>query len=117
MRLRVVLLVGLVLAVACSSESSLVGEGACDGYCFKIVGAKCKDSPTRDGCLDECLYYQGECPREWNDFARCTVIDSTIACDSVTAQPKVVGCDTFDQAVQRQCKQRYVPDAGSFDAR
>ena len=110
-------LAALVLDVACSSESSLVGEGACDGYCFKIVGAKCKDSPTREQCLDECIFHQGDCAREWNDWARCTVIDATIACDSVTAQPKVVGCDTFQAAVAGACVHPYEPDAGSFDAR
>ena len=49
---RVALVFGLVsllaLALDCSSQSSLVGQGACEGYCFKIVGAKCKTSPTRE---------------------------------------------------------------------
>ncbi|MEO7091868.1 MAG: hypothetical protein ABI175_01375 [Polyangiales bacterium] len=104
---RVLLLV-LVALVACSSESTLVGAGACDAYCFKLVGAKCKASPTREACLDECTYYQGQCAREWNDFLRCATIDATIACDSGTSKPKVIGCDKFQAAGAKVC--------GSYDA-
>jgi len=102
----------LACAPSCSSESSLVGQGACEGYCFKIVGAKCKSSPTREACIDECLFHQADCTREWNDWLRCSSIDATIACDSATTEPKVVGCDKFQTAVTRTCKAVYVPDAG-----
>jgi hypothetical protein len=103
-----VLLLALSSALACSAESTLVGQGACDGYCFKIVGAKCKASPTRDECLAECGYYQTQCAREWNDFVRCATIDATIACDSGNSKPKVVGCDKFQLAASKVC--------GSYDA-
>lgn len=105
----------LLSLLSCSSQSTLVGQGACEGYCFKIVGAKCKSGPTRERCLDECLFYQGDCAREWNDYVRCSAIDATIACDSGTAQPKVVGCDKFQRASTNVCH-RYTPEAGSFDA-
>jgi hypothetical protein len=103
-----VLLFCLVAAVACSSESTLVGQGACDAYCFKLVGAKCKASPTRDDCLLECGFYQQACTREFNEFLRCATIDATIACDSGTSKPKVIGCDRFQAANSKVC--------GTFDA-
>jgi hypothetical protein len=115
------LVVALLVAVAvghvgaCSSNSTPIGAGACDAYCQKIVGAKCKNPPSRELCLDECQFHVSDCHDPQVAFLRCATIDANIACDSGNGQPRVQGCDTYSHALQNDptCHV-YVPDAALF---
>ena len=96
----------------CSSSSYLVDAGACEPYCLKWLGAKCKGAPTHDECLDECLFYQGQCPSAQNDFLRCATSEGTISCDGDTGLPHSVGCNKWLEARKGACTQTFTPDGG-----
>ncbi|GAC1351478.1 MAG: hypothetical protein NVS3B20_02540 [Polyangiales bacterium] len=94
-------LLGVTLegGMACSSSSSLVGNGACDGFCTKWVGAHCTKGPTAADCLTKCLTDQGRCREEENALLHCATVDGTIACETGSFSPKVLGCDKFVNAI------------------
>ena len=107
---------------SCSSESHVVGNGACDAFCNKLTGAQCKVAVERARCLDECLWYQqdcdgwrgcveNECSAHQDDFLRCVTVDGNVLCDVSSGKPTPVGCDYFLQQRRTYCVQ-YVPEAG-----
>ena len=104
------------VGAGCSSSSTLVGAGACEAYCLKWIGAKCKGAPTHDGCLDECTFYQTQCQTAQDDYLRCATNEGTVSCDGDTGQPHSVGCNKWIHARDRACTTTFVPDAGSDDA-
>ncbi len=86
----------------CSSESTLVGDGACDAYCTKIVGAKCRGSLDKDACKKSCLSDQSYCATEENDFLRCANQNGTVNCNG-GAVPSITGCDHYLPARDTAC--------------
>lgn len=85
----------------CSSESRLTGGGACESFCGKWVGARCRNSPTKESCLTECYEEQGRCRIEANAFLKCATIEAQIACETGSGQPRVLGCLAREQALDR----------------
>ena len=95
----------VTLGVACSSESGLVGNGACDAFCVKVDGASCKTKTSHDECIAKCLFYQDDptasrsrsdpqaCSVAESKVLRCATIDGNVGCDGGTGLPHVVGCD------------------------
>ena len=119
-------LVGGVVAAAagpgCSSESHVVGNGACDAFCNKVTGAQCQVPADRASCVDECLWYQQDCAgrqscvdsgcsAHQNDFLRCVTLDGNVLCDAATRRPRPVGCDYLAHQRDTHCA-FYVPEAG-----
>ncbi|GAC1530993.1 MAG: hypothetical protein NVS3B10_26760 [Polyangiales bacterium] len=120
-------LVGGVAAAAsgpgCSSESHVVGNGACDAFCNKVTGAQCRMPAERARCLDECLWYQQDCAGQpscvksgcsvhQNDFLRCVTLDGNVLCDAASGCPRPVGCDYLRSQRDTHCIE-YASDAGS----
>lgn len=85
----------------CSSSSRLVGEGGCDAFCSKLVGARCRNGPKREDCLEACLDQQTRCRPEANAYLRCATIEANIACESGSGAPRVIGCAPREQALSR----------------
>ncbi len=103
------MLVPLVLAAlgasyaatgGCSASSSITGGGGCESYCNKLVGARCRNGPTREKCLEECHDQQGRCEPETNALLKCATIESTVACETGSGQPRVLGCAPRELAQQ-----------------
>ena len=90
---------------ACSSESGLVGNGACDGFCAKVANANCKTPASNDQCIAKCLYYENDptasrdksdplaCSDANSKMIRCATVDGNVGCDGGSGRPHVVGCD------------------------
>jgi hypothetical protein len=76
----------------CSASSSITGGGGCESFCNKIVGARCRNGPTRESCLEQCFDRQRKCEPETNALLKCATIESTIACETGSGQPRVLGC-------------------------
>jgi len=87
-----VALLGHVFTGGCSSESSLTGGGGCESFCTKWVGARCRNGPTKEACLDQCREQQTRCLPEANAFLKCATVEAQIACETGSGQPRVVGC-------------------------
>lgn len=81
-----------VLSGGCSASSSLAGSGGCDGFCTKWVGAHCRNGPTMDDCMKQCVDEQTRCRPETNAVLKCATIEAQIACETSTGQPRIVGC-------------------------
>lgn len=86
------LLLGHAATGGCSSESRLTGGGACESFCSKWVGARCRNSPTKEACLAKCGDEQARCRTEANAFLKCATIEAQIACETGSGQPRVLGC-------------------------
>jgi len=84
----------------CSSSSSIVGPGSCEAFCNKWYGSHCKNGPKSreeclggDGVVNGCLDDRDRCPNEQNALIRCATVDGTIACETGTGKPKILGCE------------------------
>lgn len=84
----------------CSASSSITGGGGCESYCNKIVAARCRNGPTREKCLEECVDQQQRCEPETSSLLKCATIESTIACETGSGQPRVLGCAPRELAQQ-----------------
>ena len=106
--IAVVLFAGLLGASAagCSSHSEIVGAGACEGFCNKWVGARCKKGPERQPCMEGglnmritesdvvgCLPAEQRCPDQADALLHCATLEGTIACETGSGNPKILGCD------------------------
>jgi hypothetical protein len=89
-----------VVTGGCSSESSLTGGGGCEAYCTKWIGARCRNSPTKEACLDQCHDEQSRCRTEANALLKCATIEAQIACETGSGQPRVVGCLARENALR-----------------
>ena len=102
---RVVFAIVVAAFCACSSESHLVGDGACDAFCEKVLGANCKVAASHDDCIAKCVFYQNDptasrdptdpqaCSDANSKMLRCATIDGNVGCDGGTGRAHVVGCD------------------------
>ncbi|MBI2391965.1 MAG: hypothetical protein HYV09_20405 [Deltaproteobacteria bacterium] len=88
------------LTGGCSSSSSLVGAGACDAFCGKWVGARCRKGPSMTDCLKQCLDEQARCRPEANALMKCATIEAQIACETNSGEPRVVGCAPRENALR-----------------
>jgi hypothetical protein len=95
-------LLGHVFTGGCSSESSLSGGGGCEAFCSKWIGARCRNSPTKEACLEKCHDEQTRCRIETNALLKCATIEAQIACETGSGQPRVVGC-LAREASQQEC--------------
>jgi hypothetical protein len=101
----VVLAIVVVSFAACSSESGLVGNGACDGFCAKVLSANCRIPALGDQCIAKCVFYQNDptasrdptdpqaCSVANSKMLRCATIDGNVGCDGGSGHAHVVGCD------------------------
>lgn len=113
----------VLLVVACSSESGLVGNGACDAFCAKVDVANCRIKAAHDDCVAECVRNQWDpsasriqddpqaCSEAESKMIRCATIDGNVGCDGSTGSWHVVGCDPAVSA-QRDACLPFTPDAG-----
>jgi hypothetical protein len=83
----------------CSSSSSTIGGGGCESFCTKWVGARCRNGPTKEKCLTECAERESRCQLENDAFLKCATIEATIACETGSGQPRVVGCAPRESAL------------------
>lgn len=88
------------LTGGCSSSAELVGAGACDAFCAKWVGARCRKGPTPSECLAQCLAEQTRCRPEANALMKCATIEAQIACEANTGEPRIVGCAPRETALR-----------------
>ncbi|MBX7197060.1 MAG: hypothetical protein K1X94_33735 [Sandaracinaceae bacterium] len=97
----VTLLSALLLwhAGGCSSSSTLADGGGCANFCNKWVGARCRNGPTLESCLDQCRDEQARCLPEANAKMKCATVEAQIACETGTGQPRVVGCGPREEAL------------------
>jgi hypothetical protein len=113
---RVLFAVMVACFCACSSESGLVGNGACDGFCNKVVGANCKTTVSSDECVQKCLFYENDptasrdptdpqaCSDANSKMIRCATIDGNVGCDGGSGRAHVVGCDPAVAARSGACR-------------
>jgi len=109
---------------ACSSESGLVGNGACDGYCAKVAGATCTHKASNDQCIAKCVFYQNDanasadptdptaCSVANSKMIRCATIDGNVGCDGGSGYPQVVDCQPDVDARAAACRPWIVDDGG-----
>lgn len=76
----------------CSSSSTITGGGGCESFCTKWVGARCRNGPTMEACLANCAEQQSRCSLESNALLKCATIEASIACETGSGQPRIVGC-------------------------
>lgn len=91
-----------VASGGCSSSSDLYGGGGCESYCTKWVGAHCRNGPTKDECMNKCQGEQIRCRDATNSLLRCATLEATIACETGSGYPRIVGCAP-KQAEQAAC--------------
>jgi hypothetical protein len=110
---RILLPLGLLVFAAaqiagggCSSSSELYGGGGCESFCTKWIGAHCRSSPTKEDCMAECTSEQDRCRDESNALMRCATLEATIACETGSGEPRIVGCAP-KQAAQAHCLSAY----------
>jgi hypothetical protein len=96
----------VALFLGCSSSSSLEGIGACEGFCNKWYGSHCKNGPKTheeclggDGIVNGCLDDQARCAVEENSLIRCATVDGSIACETGSGKPKILGCQKQQSAL------------------
>lgn len=102
-------------AAGCSATSEPIGNGACDGFCTKVVNLRCRQTLARETCVASCLYEQALCPETESEVIRCSTNEGAIACDTSTLAPHIVNCDAA--RVARDACMRRLPtdDAGVPD--
>lgn len=102
-------------AAGCSATSEPIGNGACDGFCTKVVNLRCRQTLQREACVASCLYEQTRCPETASEVIRCSTNEGAIACDTSTLAPHIVNCDAAQRA--RDVCMRHLPsdDAGVPD--
>lgn len=83
----------------CSSSSSITGAGGCESFCNKWVGARCRSGPTQEACMTECTAREQRCGRENDALLKCATIEATIACETNSGQPRIVGCIPREEAL------------------
>lgn len=88
-----------VVAGGCSSSSTITGGGGCESFCTKWVGARCRNGPTMEACLTKCAAEQSRCSIESSALLKCATIEATIACETGSGQPRVVGCIPRENAL------------------
>lgn len=93
------LLAGYALGTGCSSSSEITGGGGCESFCNKWVGARCRNGPTKESCLEECRARESRCAPETHALLKCATIEATIACETGSGQPRVVGCGPRETAL------------------
>jgi hypothetical protein len=107
---------GPFAAAGCSATSEPIGNGACDGFCTKVVNLRCHQTLEREACVASCIYEQTVCPETMSEVIRCATNEGAIACDTSTLAPHVVNCDAA-RAARDACIQRPIPaDAGLAEA-
>ncbi len=99
-------------AAGCSATSEPVGNGACDGFCTKVVNLRCRQTFERDACVAACVHEQKLCPESESELIRCATNEGAIACDTSTLGPHIVACDP---AINARDACLYAPDAGVGD--
>ncbi|MGZ3455304.1 MAG: hypothetical protein ACXVEF_37215 [Polyangiales bacterium] len=119
---RILLPLGLLVFAAaqiagggCSSSSELYGGGGCESFCTKWVGAHCRNGPTKDECMAECTSEQDRCRDASNALMRCATLEATIACETGSGEPRIVGCAPR-QAAQQACLDCYTVCKSIADA-
>lgn len=96
----------------CSATSEPIGNGACDGFCTRVVNLRCRQTLERDACVASCLYEQALCPETMSELLRCSANEGVVACDSTTLAPHVVNCDPARTA-RDACLRRTPPEDAS----
>jgi hypothetical protein len=112
---RIVFAIVIVSIGACSSQSGLVGNGACDGFCAKVVGANCRVQASSDECIAKCVFYQTDptaskdatdpnaCSTANSKMLRCATIDGNVGCVGGSGRAHIVGCDPIVAARAGAC--------------
>lgn len=93
-------LLGHACTGGCSSASSLSGGGGCEAFCSKFIGARCRNTESKERCLLDCRDRQTRCPRQANALMKCATVEAQIACETGSGQPRVVGCLAREIALQ-----------------
>jgi hypothetical protein len=106
--LAVIAPTGPLAATGCSATSEPIGNGACDGFCNRVVNLRCQQTLARDACVASCLYEQALCPETTSEVIRCSANEGALACDGSTLAPHVVNCDPA-RATRDACLQRTPP--------
>jgi hypothetical protein len=95
-----------VASGGCSSSSELYGGGGCESFCTKWIGAHCRKGVSKEDCMTDCQGEQFACPDAKNALMRCATLEATIACETGSGEPRIVGCAP-KQVELETCKSCY----------
>ncbi len=96
-----VALVGALAALgaSCSTSYAPWGDGGCDTFCNRQVGARCRAPIDRDKCLVECVNNRALCPAHQRGLLRCANLEGNIVCDGDTGATKIANCGPAQEEV------------------
>ena len=80
------------LGIACSQSYAPWGDGGCDTFCNRQVGARCRAPVDREKCVTECVNKRDLCPAHQRGLLRCANLEGNIVCDGDTGATKIANC-------------------------
>lgn len=78
--------------VSCGQSYGPWGEGGCDTFCNRWVGAHCRNPVSRDECMTKCITTRDLCPAHQTALVRCANLEGNIICDSDSGATKIANC-------------------------
>lgn len=79
-------------SASCGEAYGGWGDGGCDTFCNRWVGAHCRNPVSRDECLTKCVTERGLCPVQTQSLLRCANLEGAINCDADTGGTKIANC-------------------------
>lgn len=79
-------------SASCGEAYGGWGDGGCDTFCNRWVGAHCRTPVSRDECLQKCVTQRAQCPAQQQSLLRCANLEGAINCDADTGATKIANC-------------------------